>query len=146
MALATDFRIGSDDCFLYYPEIDLGLNLMWQSLPRTVRLLGETRALRLTIGGERAYANDLLDWGVLEKVVPVNQLIDSACEFAETYAKKSPIPAQMIKRSVNAIGGSLDQAIMHMDVDQHIMAALTQDHAVAVEAYQEKRVGEFSGN
>ncbi len=35
LATATDFRIGAEDCFLHYPEIDLGFNLMWQSLPRT---------------------------------------------------------------------------------------------------------------
>ena len=146
LALAADFRIGAEDCFLFYPEIDLGLNLMWQSLPRTVRMLGETRALRLVIGGEHAYAPTLLDWGVLERIVPVNELIDSACEFARTYAGKAPIAAQMIKRSVNAIGGSLDQAIMHMDVDQHMMVGSTSDHSAAVEAYLEKRTGEFIGN
>jgi enoyl-CoA hydratase len=146
LALATDFRIGAEDCYLYYPEIDLGLNLMWQSLPRTVRMLGETRALRLVIGGERANADTLLGWDVLEKIVPVDRLIDSACEFAEIYASKSPIAAQMIKRSVNAIGGSLDQAIMHMDADQHIMVASTSDHSTAVDAYSNKRTGEFVGN
>ena len=41
IATALDLRIGSDDCFVQYPEIDLGMNLMWQCLPRTTRLVGD---------------------------------------------------------------------------------------------------------
>jgi len=146
LATATDFRIGADDCFLHYPEIDLGFNLMWQSLPRTVRLVGETRALRLAIGAERVPAETLLQWGLLEEVVSRDELLTRATDFAQTYMAKPPIAAQMIKRSINAIGGHLDRALMHMDADQHLLASLTADHRAAVEAYLEKRVGIFSGN
>ena len=38
IATAMDLRIGSEDCFVSYPEIDLGMNLMWQCLPRTTTL------------------------------------------------------------------------------------------------------------
>lgn len=145
LAMATDFRFGAEDCFVLFPEIDLGLNLMWQSLPRTVRLVGESRALRLAIGGERVAAQTLLDWGILEAVVPNADLMRQVLEFAQIYANKPPVAAQMIKRSVNAIGGYLDQALMHMDADQHLLASLTDDHQVAVEAYLEKRAPKFSG-
>lgn len=40
---ACDFRIGSDDCFVGYPEVNLGMNLMWRSLPLCVRLIGPAR-------------------------------------------------------------------------------------------------------
>lgn len=146
MAVACDFRIGADDCFLFYPEIDLGLNLMWQSLPRLVRLVGETRAMRLTIGGERVAAETLQDWGLLESVVPRAELQQTALAFAETYVTKSPIAAQMIKRSVNAIGGHLDRAFMHMDVEQHMLAATSEDHQAATSAYINKTTPQFSGN
>ncbi|MFB3107522.1 MAG: enoyl-CoA hydratase/isomerase family protein, partial [Pseudomonadales bacterium] len=41
---ALDFRIGSDDCFMQYPEVDIGVNLMWKSLPLCVHLAGPARA------------------------------------------------------------------------------------------------------
>ena len=41
---ACDFRIGSDDCAVGYPEVNLGINLMWRSLPLCVRLIGPARA------------------------------------------------------------------------------------------------------
>lgn len=145
IATATDFRIGTEDCFLYYPEIELGLNLMWQSLPRLVRLVGESNAIRLAIGAEKVGANTLLAWGLLEELVPSDKLLERAREFAQTYVNKPPIAAQMIKRSISAIGSQLDGAMMHMDADQHFLASRSRDHGVAVDAYMNKRSADFSG-
>ncbi|MFT4561559.1 MAG: enoyl-CoA hydratase [Gammaproteobacteria bacterium] len=146
LAVATDFRIGAQDSFIFYPEIDLGVNLMWQSLPRLVRLVGESRALRLAAGGERVAAETLLNWGLLEEIVPNAELMERTLAFAQTYVKKAPIAVQMIKRSVNAIGSHLDQALMHMDADQHLLVAQSSDHELAVNAYMEKREADFTGN
>ena len=146
IATATDFRIGAQNAFLYYPEIELGLNLIWQSLPRTVRLVGETRALRLAVGAEKIPASELLQWGLLERVVPETELLDQTREFANIYAQRPPIAAQMIKRSVNAIGHQLDGAVMHMDADQHYLISTSQDHQQAVTAYVNKQTADFCGD
>jgi len=145
LATAMDFRIGDEDCFIQYPEIDLGMNLMWQSLPLTIHLLGPTRAKRLVIGGERVQAPALLAWGLLEDVVPNAALIDRAFAFAQTYVDKSPIAAQMIKRSVNQISGALDRALMHMDADQNLFTLTTADQKAAAEAYLNQRPPRFCG-
>lgn len=146
LATAMDFRLGAADCFIQYPEIDLGLNLMWQSLPLTIHLVGPTRAKRLVIGGERVHAETLLAWGLLEAIVPVEDLMERTLEFAQTYVDKSPVAAQMIKRSVNNITGALDRALMHMDADQNLMAYATADRAAAVDAYLAGRRPHFSGD
>lgn len=146
LATAMDFRIGADNCFIQYPEIDVGLNLMWQSLPLTIQLLGPTRAKRLVIGGERVGAEQLLAWGLLEAVVPVSRLLDESREFAETYVNKSPVAAQMIKRSINQIAGALDRALMHMDADQNLLAFTTDDQRESAAAYLGKRKPDFQGN
>ncbi|MGR8947670.1 MAG: enoyl-CoA hydratase/isomerase family protein [Gammaproteobacteria bacterium] len=146
IATTTDFRIGGENCFLYYPEIELGVNLIWQSLPRTVRLVGETRALRLAIGAEKVNAQELHEWGLIEKLLPEDELLDGAREFASIYLARAPIAAQMIKRSVNAIGRQLDGAVMHMDADQHYLVSTSEDHKRAVEAYVNKRSPDFTGD
>ena len=66
--------------------------------------------------------------------------------MAEFYAGKPPIAAQMIKRSVNAIVSMSDQSIMHMDVDQNILSATTDDRDVAIAAYLDKTEPTFTGN
>ena len=146
VATACDLRIGGEDCFMQYPEIDIGMNLMWQSLPLLTHLVGPARAKRLVIGAERVGARQLEQWGLLDQLVPNAKLLDTAAAWAQRYADKPPIPAQMIKRSVNHIVSALDAAIMHMDADQNLLTQQTQDRAKAIEGYLNKTQAEFSGN
>ena len=146
LATAADLRIGAEDCFMQYPEIDLGLNLMWKGLPLIVRIAGPSRAKRLVIGGERIHAQELLEWGVLDAMAPPESMLDTAFEWAARYAAKPPIAAQMIKQSANAIVSALDGAVMHMDVDQNLFTATTDDQKSALAAYLEKTEPTFTGD
>ena len=138
IATACDFRIGADNCFMQYPEIDIGLNLMWKSLPLILNLVGPARTKRLVAGGERIHAETLLAWGVLDELVPLAGLHDAANKMASLYAAKPPIAAQMIKRSTNQLANALNHAIMHMDTDQNLFTAGTEDRKTAVAAYLDK--------
>lgn len=143
---AVDFRIGADDCFMQYPEVDIGLNLMWQSLPLITHLVGPARAKRLVAGGERVLAPKLLEWGILDQLVPRSELLDRAGIFAEHYAAKPPAAVQMIKQSVNHIVSALDRSIMHMDADQNLFSASSEDRKVAVSAYLSGERAQFTGD
>lgn len=145
IATALDFRVGARGCFVSYPEIDLGMNLSWFGLPLCVRLVGPARAKRMVILGKREPAETLAAWGFLDEVVEPDKLLARAHEVAAEYAAKPPMMAQMIKRSVNAISGAFDQAVMHMDTDQFLLATTTEDHAEAVAAFREKRPPTFEG-
>ncbi len=146
IATALDFRIGADDCFMQYPEVDLGLNLMWESLPTCVHLVGPHRAKRLVAGGERICGPELEAWGLLDKRVPADDVLDTALAFAENYAAKPPVAVQMIKQSVNRIAGALDRALMHMDTDQNLLTRRMQDHKHAVRQYRARQTAHFSGD
>lgn len=146
LATAMDFRIGATNCFMQYPEIDIGVNLMWKSLPLIVDLAGPARAKRLVVGGERISAETLLQWGVLDDLVPVEQLAQSAHTLATHYAAKPPIAAQMIKRSINALSAPIGEAIMHMDSDQNLFTQTTSDRSAAIEAYLKGTEPHFTGN
>ena len=142
---ALDFRVGAADCFVGYPEAGLGFPLSWVGLPLCVHLVGPARAKRLVILARKEKAGTLLDWGFLDEVVPKDRLMERALEMAEDYAAQPPIAVQMVKRSVNAISSALDQAIMHMDSDQVLLAQSTDDFVEAVTAFFEKRKPEFKG-
>ena len=146
VATACDFRVGADDCFMQYPEIDIGVNLMWKSLPLIVNLVGPARAKRLVVGGERIQAQTLLDWGVLEELVAREQLLERTYAMAEHYAAKPPLAAQMIKQSTNQITNALNHAIMHMDIDQNMFSATSEDRKEAIRAYLDKTAPTFTGN
>ncbi len=146
IATACDFRIGANDSFMQYPEIDIGVNLMWKSLPLIISLVGPARAKQLVIGGIRLEAESLLAWGILDDLVSRSALLDKAQELAKFYAEKPPIAAQMIKQSINSYSNALAQSIMHMDVDQNLFASTTEDRKEAISSYLNKSKPKFTGN
>ena len=145
-AMAADFRVGTEDSLLFFPEVDLGMNLMWRAMPLCVNLVGPARAKRLMIGGERVRGQKLLDWGILDEMAPAGELMAKAREMADFYAGKPHIAAQMIKRSINSYSTALDRAVMHSDVDQFLLAQSTDDHPIAAKAYGERKRPKLTGN
>jgi len=145
IASALDFRIGAENCRVAYPEVNLGIPLSWTSLPLCVRLVGASRAKRFVALGRKEGARTLLDWRFLDEIAPDSELLERAVEMADMYAVQAPIPTQMIKRSINAITSFPNQAIMHMDGDQVLLAQSSGDFKEGVEAVFSKRQPEFKG-
>jgi enoyl-CoA hydratase/carnithine racemase len=143
---ACDFRIGEENCMVGFPESRLGMNLSWVSVPLVVHLIGPTFAKEMIVLGKNFEAQTLLKWGFISELVPKEKLLERAIEIAEQYAEMPPIPAQMIKKSINHIIGALDQAIMHMDADQHSLTMTTEDLREGFAAFFNKRKGTYKGN
>lgn len=146
IASACDFRIGADSCAVGYPEVNLGINLMWGGLPLCVHLVGASRAKRMVMLGKHENADTLLRWGYLDEVAAEADLYEHAMNMAAAYAAQPPIATQMIKKSINAIRSHLDAAIMHMETDQNLLALMTEDRAEGMQAFLERRKPDFKGN
>ena len=146
IASALDFRIGDEKCMAGFPESRLGMSLSWTILPIILHLIGPTFAKEMTILGKNNDAQTLLKWGFLSEVVPKENLLERAIEIAKEYARMPPIPAQMIKKTINHISGALDQAVMHMDMDQLMLTLQTEDLREGISAFFGKRDGKFKGN
>ena len=146
IASACDFRIGTDDCRIGYPEVNLAINLMWGGLPLCVHLIGAARAKRMIMLGNHETADTLLDWGYLDETVSSGRLIGRARDMAAEYAGRPPIALQMIKQSINAIRSKLDAEIMHMEADQNLLSLKTEDRAEGIQAFFEDRDPNFKGN
>jgi enoyl-CoA hydratase/carnithine racemase len=146
IATACDFRIAAADARMGYGEVKVGINLMWNAVPVCVALIGPARAKRMIMSGKLFEADMLLSWGFLDEVVPREDLDATARAWAAEYAALPPIAVQMIKRSINQVSGALDQALMHMDADQWLLATHSEDFREAVGAFFEKRKPTFKGN
>ena len=142
---ACDFRIGADDCSVGYPEVNLGINLMWRSLPLCVRLIGPARAKKMIMLGSRENGETLLSWGFLDELVARQDLSVASLSMAEAYARQPPIAVQMIKQSINAVSNAFDDAVMHMDTDQNLLSQFSDDRREAIEAYFDKREPVYRG-
>lgn len=142
---ACDFRIAADTTRAGYGEVKMGINLMWNAVPVCVNLIGPARAKRMIMSGKLFEAPTLLEWGFVDEVVPVDKLDETARAWAEEYAALPPIAVQMIKRSINKYTSALDNAIMHMDADQWLLAAHSEDMKEAVSAFFQKRKPSYTG-
>ena len=145
IAAACDFRIASEGASMGYGEVRLGMNLMWNSVPACVALVGPARAKRLIMSGALVDVETLAEWGMIDEIVESGDLLGRATALADEYASLPPVAVQMIKRSINHVSGVLDGAAMHADVDQWILAVRSEDFSEGVAAFLEKRPGKFSG-
>ncbi|HJO23893.1 MAG: enoyl-CoA hydratase/isomerase family protein [Myxococcota bacterium] len=146
IATACDFRVAADDARIGYAEVRLGMNLMWNALPLCVGLIGPARTKRMLMTGALVPAPQLAEWGFVDECVPRARLEACARELAEELAALPPTAVQMIKQSVNAVSGALDSAVMHMDADQWLLTAQSQDFREGINAFREKRTPRFSGD
>ncbi|MEQ8861649.1 MAG: enoyl-CoA hydratase/isomerase family protein [Pseudomonadales bacterium] len=131
LPLACDWRVMGESCYLYVPEVKIGLNLQWGALPRLVNLVGPARAKRICILCERMDARTALDWGLVEEVAPDGQAAARARELAHAAAEMPAIATQMIKEAVNATAGALNRTASFADADQSQLTAASQDARAA---------------
>lgn len=143
---ACDFRFGTPDARIGYGEVKLGINLMWHALPLAIQTVGLARAKRMVMTGDLFDAATMLDWGFFEEIVSEAEVEDRVMALAQHYAALPPVAVQMIKRSANAWAGALDQAVMHADTDQWLLATRTEDFQEGVAAFREKRAPNYRGD
>ena len=146
LAIACDHRIIGQSAHLRLPEIPLGMNMSWHSNPRTVSLIGPSRAKQFTILGEKLPAETALQWGLVDRCVKDGETFAAALALAERYAGVPPLALRMTKQAINAAALPLGQATSFMDRDQFAFAATSADQSEAVRAFLEKRPAKFTGN
>jgi enoyl-CoA hydratase len=146
LAVALDFRVMASNAHLRVPEIALGMNMSWQSVPRMLHLIGPARTKQAVIlADQRISAEEAHDWGLVEEIAEPGQAFDAAMALAEKVARQPPISVAMTKLTVNRLAYALDDLASHMDGDQFALASLTEDHKEGVAAFRERRKPRFRG-
>ncbi|MCO5087307.1 MAG: enoyl-CoA hydratase/isomerase family protein [Methylobacteriaceae bacterium] len=146
LAVSLDFRICGASAHFRIPEVELGMNMSWGSVPRILQLIGPARAKQAVIcASDRISAAQAEKWGLAEEVVEDGQVFAAAFAFAEKIAAQPPIPTMMTKTTVNRLSGALDDLASHMDRDQFALTNLSEDHAEGVAAFMERRKPKFRG-
>jgi enoyl-CoA hydratase/carnithine racemase len=146
LAVALDFRVMARDAHMRVPEIGLGMNMSWQSVPRMLHLMGPARTKQAVIlADDRISAAEAYEWGLVEQVADTGKAFETAMKLATKVATQPPISVAMTKLTVNRLAHALDDLASHMDVDQFALASLTEDHQEGVAAFPDRRKPRFRG-
>ena len=146
LAVALDFRVMARDAHLRVPEIGLGMNMSWQSVPRMLHLIGPARTKQAVIlADQRITAAEAHQWGLVEEVADPGKAFDAAMILAGKVAAQPPLSVAMTKLTVNRLAHALDDLASHMDVDQFALASFSEDHREGVDAFLARRKPRFRG-
>jgi len=145
LALACDIRIAAEDAQLGLTEINLAIIPGGGGTQRLPRLVGRGKALEMILTGMRIPASDALRIGLVERVVPVAELLPAAQALAKSIAEKAPIALRYAKEAVVS-GLELPLADgLRLENDLATLLRTTEDRVEGARAFVEKRKPKWSG-
>src|SRR5258706_4438193 len=112
VALACDMRVASEKASFGQPEINRGIMPAGGGTQRLTRLVGEGKSMELILTGEIIDAQSALAIGLVNHVVPADQLETKTMEIADRIAEKSPIALRLAKETVRlAFRSNMDEGL-----------------------------------
>jgi enoyl-CoA hydratase len=145
LAMACDFRIASENAKFGQPEVNLGVPPGYGGTQRTTRLLGAGQALFMCLTGEMIDAAEALRIGLVQRVVPIGELLPEAKRIAQGIAARAPLAITATKRAIRE-GAALPLSEGLALEALHFGAMVsTSDFREGTRAFLEKRKPIFEG-
>jgi enoyl-CoA hydratase len=144
LAMACHFRIGSESAKFGQPEVNLGLIPGYGGTQRLVQLIGKGRALELLMTGNRIDASIALEYGLVNHVVPQDDLLPKAKMILEQIIAKAPLAIAKCISAVNAVFSN-DNGY-EIELKSFGECFITNDMKEGAAAFLEKRKPHFKGN
>ena len=145
VAMCCDIRIASEDAQLGQPEIKLGLIPGGGGTQRLPRLVGIGRAMFLNLTGDFIDARTAYEWRLVEKVVPREELRDTALGIARTIAARSPVSVGILRELARTTRDLPLEEGLRREADGFRRCLESEDGAEGVAAFLEKREPNFIG-
>ena len=144
-AMACTMRIAAEQARFGQPEVKLGLLPGGGGTQRLPRLVGKGRAMQLILTGETISAHEAYRIGLVNEVVPAENLIDRAETILKQVAANAPIA---VKFSLDAANKGLDssQSVgLALEASYFGICAASEDKKEGTSAFLEKRAPQFQG-
>ena len=146
LALTCDFIYAADDAEFAFPEIKRGIMPGMGATQRLARVIGEPRAKELILTGDNFSAADAHSWGMVNKLVPKQDVVAQAVAAAQRIAANAPLAIRAAKQVIHA-GLQTDLASgLTIEVLSHQRLSLSDDRHEGVAAFNEKRAPVWRGS
>ena len=145
LALSCDIRIASDRSTFGQPEINLGLIPGGGGTQRLCRLIGYGRTMEIVLSGGMVKAEDALGMGLVNRIVPPEELESETMSLAEEISRKSPYTTKVAKRVVRgALELPFSEGVL-MERSEFVALFDTEDKEIGVRAFLERSDAKWVG-
>lgn len=145
LSMACHLRIASENAKFGQPEVNLGLIAGYGGTQRLIQYIGKTKATELHMTADMITADQALQLGLVNYVVPQEQLMAKSVELLDKIKTKSPKAITGVINSVNAYFEEGKDGF-HSEVEEFGKCFATEDFKEGTSAFLEKRKAVFSGN
>ncbi len=145
LAMSCDIRVASEKARFGQPEINLGLIPGGSGTQRMPRLVGLGHALRLILSGEMIGAVEAKEIGLVELVVPHEELRERTLELTGKIASKSPLTLRVAKEAVRMSQRLPIEEGLAYERDLFCLCFSSEDKKEGVEAFLAKRPAAWKG-
>ncbi|MFZ2494138.1 MAG: enoyl-CoA hydratase-related protein [Thermoanaerobaculia bacterium] len=145
LALACHIRIASENAQMGLPEVTLGVIPGYGGTQRMARLLGKGKALELILTGDRVKAAEAAAIGLVNRVVPADQLMSTVEEMARKIASRGPLA---VRAAIEAVMSGSEMPFAEgqtLEATLFGLLASTEDMKEGMGAFLEKRPAGFRG-
>lgn len=145
IALACDIRIAAEKAKIGQTELNVGILPGAGGTQRLRNLVGQGKAMEMILTGEPVSAQEAYEIGLVNKVVPLDKLMEKAMSMAKKIAEKSPVVTKLAKRAIqNGADLPIDTGLLIEILSQSVVFS-TKDHLEGINAFLEKRKPEYTG-
>lgn len=147
LAMSCHFRVASETAKLGLPEVGLGVIPGYGGTQRLAQLVGKGKAMEMILLGSSGMipAAEAQQWGLVNHVVPADQLLSTTMELASKIARNSPTALGAAIRAVNA-GYEPGADGLQREIEEFGKCFGTADFKEGTGAFMEKRKAVFQGN
>lgn len=146
LALCCDLLIAAEGTQFALPETHLGVIPAGGGTQRLTRLIGPARAKELIFTARRFGTDLALDWGIISRTTPPDDLLPTALELAREVATNAPIGLQQAKKAINAALDLDLRAGIAFEAEAYQTCLTTADRNEGLAAAREKRPPRFIGS
>jgi len=139
LALLCDMIVASETAVFGQPEINLAIMPGAGGTQRLARTVGKALAMEMVLNDRRLSAQEALQYGLVNKVAPVDAYMDQALELAASIAARAPVAVRLAKEAVNsALETNLSEGLR---LERRLFTLLfaTEDQKEGMAAFLEKR-------
>lgn len=145
LAMSCDMIIAAENACFGQPEINIGVIPGAGGTQRLTRAVGKAIAMEMILNNRTLTAQEALQFGLVNKVVPVESTLDEAIKLAAQIAARAPWAIRLAKEAINlAQETPLSEGLLHERRAFYLLFA-TQDQKEGMRAFLEKRPPEWTG-